>query len=296
MIIGRKYGVDALFFFPLVDRGTIDYVSGPTIAAGDAKIFTNRQISTNTTAEVVAFTSGSEEPAQGDVLLGATSASDATVMFVVVTSGTWFGGDAAGFLFLKSQTGAFQAENLDISGGTANVLTIGGDTARVFVSLGNGNYAIALTATEMTCANGSIHIVDSATKEWEDQAILFETYGNALAQHAVDLDNVAAIKAKTDLIPASPAAVGSAMTLTSGERNNIATALLDLADGIEPASGGTERTLREAVRLILAAAAGKANGLATTTANYRDTNDTKNRISATVDANGNRSAVTLDDT
>lgn len=35
-----------------------------------------------------------------------------------------------------------------------------------------------------------------------------------------------AIKAKTDLIPASPAATGDAMTLTSGERNSVADALL----------------------------------------------------------------------
>jgi len=38
---------------------------------------------------------------------------------------------------------------------------------------------------------------------------------------------IGAIKAKTDLIPASPAAVGSAMTLTAGERNSVADALLD---------------------------------------------------------------------
>ncbi|WP_230683988.1 hypothetical protein, partial [Streptococcus pneumoniae] len=44
---------------------------------------------------------------------------------------------------------------------------------------------------------------------------------------------VAAIKAKTDNLPASPAAVGSAMTLTSGERDAVAAALLDLANGIE---------------------------------------------------------------
>jgi hypothetical protein len=37
---------------------------------------------------------------------------------------------------------------------------------------------------------------------------------------------VAAIKAKTDLLPASPAATGDAMTLTSGERTSIADALL----------------------------------------------------------------------
>ncbi len=37
--------------------------------------------------------------------------------------------------------------------------------------------------------------------------------------------DVGAIKAKTDNLPASPAAVGSAMTLTSGERNSVADAL-----------------------------------------------------------------------
>lgn len=37
---------------------------------------------------------------------------------------------------------------------------------------------------------------------------------------------VAAIKAKTDNLPASPAAVGSAMTLTAGERTSVADALL----------------------------------------------------------------------
>jgi hypothetical protein len=39
---------------------------------------------------------------------------------------------------------------------------------------------------------------------------------------------------------------------------------------------------------------GKASGLETTTAVYRDSADTKDRITATVDANGNRTAVTLD--
>lgn len=65
--------------------------------------------------------------------------------------------------------------------------------------------------------------------------------------------------------------------------------LLDQAAGVE-----TNRTLRQSLRLMLAVLAGKASGLATATAVYRDTNDTKNRISATVDVNGNRTAVTLD--
>jgi hypothetical protein len=39
---------------------------------------------------------------------------------------------------------------------------------------------------------------------------------------------------------------------------------------------------------------GKASGLGTTTAVYRDLADSKDRISATVDADGNRTAVTRD--
>jgi hypothetical protein len=53
-------------------------------------------------------------------------------------------------------------------------------------------------------------------------------------------------------------------------------------------------SLRQAMRLCIAAMGGKASGLETTTAVYRDSADTKDRITATVDANGNRTAVTLD--
>lgn len=90
--------------------------------------------------------------------------------------------------------------------------------------------------------------------------------------------------------PAKTAAqAGDAMTLTSGERNSVADALLDRAAGVE-----TNRTPRQALRLMLATLAGKLSGAAGTTVTIRDTNDTVNRVVATVDADGNRSAVTLD--
>ncbi|WP_292274088.1 hypothetical protein, partial [Mesorhizobium sp.] len=63
----------------------------------------------------------------------------------------------------------------------------------------------------------------------------------------------------------------------------------DKAAGIE---GGL--TVRQGLRLFASALLGKANGLGTTIAKFRDTNDTKDRITATVDAAGNRSSVTLD--
>ena len=55
-------------------------------------------------------------------------------------------------------------------------------------------------------------------------------------------------------------------------------------------------TLRQAMRIVLAACANKLSGAATTTVTIRDLADTKARITATVDADGNRSAVTLDAT
>ena len=53
-------------------------------------------------------------------------------------------------------------------------------------------------------------------------------------------------------------------------------------------------TLRQALRVLLAALANKASGGGTTTVTFRDLADSKARITATVDANGNRTAVTLD--
>lgn len=52
-------------------------------------------------------------------------------------------------------------------------------------------------------------------------------------------------------------------------------------------------TMTQVMRLVLAALAGKADGFSGATQHYRDTADTKNRITAAVDATG-RTAVTLD--
>lgn len=99
-----------------------------------------------------------------------------------------------------------------------------------------------------------------------------------------------ACTASTPTAAAVTGAVGSVTagcTLTSGERNSVADALLDRTAGIE-----TNFTLRQAHRLLLSALAAKLSGAATSTVVIRDVNDTTNRITATVDANGNRTAIT----
>jgi len=50
---------------------------------------------------------------------------------------------------------------------------------------------------------------------------------------------------------------------------------------------------RQILRLLLAALAGKSSGGGTSSVAFRDVADSKNRVSATVDDDGNRTAVTL---
>lgn len=96
----------------------------------------------------------------------------------------------------------------------------------------------------------------------------------------LDMD---AIKTKTDLIPASPAATGASMALTAAAVDAV---LDEVVEGTY--------TMRQLLRLFAAALGGELSGAATTAIAIRDISDTKTRITATVDANGNRSAVTFD--
>lgn len=116
---------------------------------------------------------------------------------------------------------------------------------------------------------------------------------------AVDTE-VAAIKTKTDSLTFTTAnrvdsqvygmesGTVTASALAADAANEAADALLDRTAGIE-----TGMTLRQALRVVLAATAGKATGLAGNTVTYRDTNDTVDRITAAVDDVGNRTSVTL---
>jgi hypothetical protein len=80
------------------------------------------------------------------------------------------------------------------------------------------------------------------------------------------------------------------MTLTSGERDAIAAALLDLVNAIE-----TGLTPREALRLILSSAAGETAGAGTATFTLKSLDGAKERAIVATDLPGNRTAVTLGD-
>jgi len=125
---------------------------------------------------------------------------------------------------------------------------------------------------------------------------------------ATDLNTgVASVQGNvTGSVASVTGAVGSVTGLTVANLDVAVSTRLATAGYTAPPSAASNATavldeiieaaisLRQAMRLVLAATGGKALGLDTTTAIYRDTADTKDRITATVDANGNRTAVTLD--
>ncbi len=84
-------------------------------------------------------------------------------------------------------------------------------------------------------------------------------------------------------------------TLTANTNLNDPTAAAIAAEVL--AGGDVDGfTLEETLKLCLAALAGKLSGAAGTTVTIRAADDSKARITATVDESGNRSAVTLDET
>lgn len=101
----------------------------------------------------------------------------------------------------------------------------------------------------------------------------------------------------TELSPTSLAnAVWEALTTEHDFAGTMGEKLNDAGSAGNPWATVIEGTYtaEELLRLMAAAMAGKVSGAGTVTVTIRDVSDTKDRIVATVDADGNRSAITLD--
>lgn len=116
----------------------------------------------------LAYTSGgTTEIVAGDVIVGATSAAQATVKKVVLSSGTWAGGDAAGTFTLCNQIGTFQSENVKVGAGT-NDATVGGNSTAVSTDYRFKN-SLAKVAVVQAIAQNILLCFDGSTP---DQTLL----------------------------------------------------------------------------------------------------------------------------
>jgi hypothetical protein len=135
---------------------------------------------------------------------------------------------------------------------------------------------------EVLTTSGAVDLVTTATNLTNAGGLTQADVRTAVGLASANLDTQ--LTAIDDLLDAEIPALTAAVAA-------LPTSILDLAAGVE-----TGVTPRQALRLILAALAGKLSGAATTTVVVRNVGDTKARITATVDADGNRTAMALDAT
>jgi hypothetical protein len=171
----------------------------------------------------------------------------------------------------------------NVLAGTSSIVAFEG----VATAGGNSTVGLPTAAVATDDYYSGFVVIESGTGSGQSKQIT--GYTGASRQISIAPDTWS-VNPSTDsvvaIIPAGSAAAQDAPP-TAFE---IASAVLDQVDGIE-----TGLTLRQAHRLQSAAAAGKLSGANTTTVAIKNAvADSKPRITATVDAYGNRSAITTD--
>jgi hypothetical protein len=128
----------------------------------------------------LAFTSGGTyEIVEGDTITGATSAATAVITRVVLESGTWGGGDAAGRLIFASQSGTFQSENLNV-GANTNVATIAGNSSAITLDDG-GRFEIVIGSIGGGVSNYRAYGCDGVNRAWEFDGTVFVPISTGMA-------------------------------------------------------------------------------------------------------------------
>lgn len=298
----RKYGTGggADVYLPIIKRSVVDFaVSGDwTPASGDVKVSKDGGAAANIGTLPSAVTMGNTAMwkfvlADSELqckVVSVTVADAATKaiedqMFVIET----YGHASAMYPPDLSNSTSLGLTNLDAavssrsSHTAANVRTEMDSNSTKLANL-DASVSSRLAASSYTAPDNA-GITSAAAS------------ASAAAASSSSADSKAtAIKAKTDNLPSDPAsntqvgtrsAPGDAMTLTSGERSTLVSAVFDYA--IE----GVERFV-EFIRLARAVLLGKSDGFSEGPVHFRSRADDTNRVTATVDADGNRTAITID--
>ena len=148
-----------------------------------------------------------------------------------------------------------------------------------FPAVGEGIYRVALFLQAGGAPVEGDALVDDFTLEWTgtqqlELAGLFDVLFGMLPGTVTD--------------GGMPSTV---IEIAGGVSSTLADAILDRASGVEAGI-----TLRQALRLILAAVAGPLSGADTSSVSIKAADNSKTRIVASVDATGNRTSVSLDPT
>jgi len=169
----------------------------------------------------------------------------------------------------------------------AALATVGGVADAIQAKTDNLPASPAATSDIPTAAQNRAEIDSNSTQ----LAAIVEDTGTTLPGQISGLNNIST----GDVLTQATAALTTYDPPTKGELDSGLAALNDITAAAVLAAGDVDGyTLEEALKLILASIAGKLSGAATTSITIRSADDSKARITATVDADGNRTALTLD--
>lgn len=323
-----KYGVAVHVYIPMIKRGVVDFAVSAdwTPAAGDVKISKDGGAAANVTNLPTAITMGNT--AMWDYSITATEMQAAKVMVTIADSATkavedsmftiWTHGNASGQYQVDfADSTAFGLSRLDaaitsrlaptVAARTLDV-SAGGEAGVDWANVGSPTTAVDLSGTTIKTTQKvdvdtikTNPVVNGGTITFPTNATVASTTGAVGSVTGAVGSVTGAVGSVTGAVGSVTGNVGGNVVGSVGSltTNNDKTGytlsntgidnILDRTAGVE-----TSFTLRQALRLILSSAAAKLSGAATTTVKLRDINDTKDRITATVDSDGNRTAITTD--
>lgn len=192
----------------------------------------------------------------------------------------------------QTTTGVTDTEDFDsLTGIHACTIDLSADA---FYAVG-ADYAVVLSAATIDSQTVNAVLAHFSIENRFNETTVTSMATGVVTAAAIAADAIGASEIAADAIGASEIA---ASAIGASE---IAT---DAIGADELAAGGIDEmmdevfegtyTFRQMMRIVFAGLAGKASGGGTGTLVFRDAADTKARITATVDANGNRTAITLD--
>jgi len=282
-------------------NGRVDIIkmAGTTLTARD--IGTSVLLSSGTGTGQLDFTSGVVKSNMVQILAAAITGTAAQI---VAAFTKWFN--------VSSPTGTVNSIPDAVAGATNGLQICGTCAATTYASLTVTNALTTgsivnsgvftqtgtMTLNALTVTN---NLLVSGTTTLTGNVTLSGTLG-------VGATTLSALTVTNNLLISGTTTHTGAVTLTAGINagaisgtlaNNFITAVSIKADAIDAIHDEVVEgslTFRQITRLALAVLAGESAGGGTATITFRDNADSKNRISATVDVDGNRTAVTLDAT
>lgn len=185
--------------------------------------------------------------------------------------------------------------------------TIDGTTTRVegnaatptVTTIGTGNYRISFPGLTPAPAEGdTLYIkvngsVDSTSTAWTEAVYKLKVLPQIVTSMDTKIDTIDSVVEDIEVL-AEEIVETVEVEVAQGIFN--LPSETEIADAVLAAGDVDGYTLEETLKICMAALGGKLAGAGTATITFTAVDDSKSRITATVDGNGNRTAVTLDTT